>query len=120
MSRILCRGLCALAVCLPLLSATAVADRATIVANPVRILVSENTFGGCMVQLSVDPQTMLPNCGSAWVTMSCDGTFMPKDVSDRLLEQAQMAFVLGKGLSVFVDDSRRHNGYCLAYRVDIW
>ncbi len=120
MSSTLRRVLCALAIYLPIMSTTALADRATIVANPVRILVSENTFGGCMVQLSVDPQSMLPNCGSAWVTMSCDGTFMPKDVSDRLLEQAQMAFALDKGLSVYIDDSRRHNGYCLAYRVDIW
>jgi hypothetical protein len=96
------------------------ADRATVVGKPVRILVSESAFGGCMVQLSSDPQSQLPNCGSSWVTLSCDGTYMPKDVSNRLLEQAQMAFALEKGLSVHVDDARRHNGYCLAYRIDIW
>ena len=99
---------------------SAQADLATIHAKPVRFLVADNQFGGCMVQLSVDPQSALPNCSSAWVTFSCDGTFLPKDVSSRMLEQTQLAFALDKNITAFVDDSRRHNGYCLAHRVDLW
>lgn len=113
-----CAG--SLIVGLILVAVPAYADLATIHAKPVRILVADNQFGGCMVQITVDPQSVLPNCGSAWVTLSCDGTFVPKDVSSRMLEQAQLAFALDKHITVFVDDSRRHNGYCLAHRVDVW
>jgi hypothetical protein len=105
---------------LSLVTAQVRADLATIHAEPVRILVADGQFGGCMVQITVDPQSVLPNCGSAWVSLSCDGTFIPKDVSSRMLEQAQLAFALGKHITVFVDDSRRHNGYCLAHRLDVW
>jgi len=91
-----------------------------VVAKSERILVTEGSYGGCMVKLSVGPQSVLPNCADSWVSMSCDGTYHPKDLALRLLEQAQMAFALERELAVFVDDSRRHNGYCVAYRIDLY
>lgn len=98
----------------------ALADTASLVAQPVRILVSEKYYGGCLVLLSKNPQDVLPSCRAKWVTMSCDGTFLPKDLSNRLMEQVQMSFALNRSLGVYIDDSRQHNGYCLAYRIDLF
>ena len=103
-----------------LFATPALADRASINATAVRIMVLEDSYGGCMVRLSTNPQTVLPACAASWVTLSCDGTFLPKDVSSRLLEQVQLGFALDKQLTVYIDDARRHNGFCLAYRVDVW
>lgn len=84
-----------------------------------QFLITENSFGNCMVRLGSNPRSQLPNCGNSWVSFSCDGTYTSKAVAYRMLETTQMAFALEKEVSVYVDDSRKHNGYCLAYRVDL-
>ena len=115
------RGLCqwVLVALLMLVVTAAQADRAVLSGQVKRILVSAEHFGGCMALLSENPKIKLPSCGGGWVTFSCDGTYTSKDVAYRMLDQAQMALALGKNAYVVVDDTRRHNGYCFAYRIDI-
>jgi len=36
---------------------------------------NDGGFGGCMAQLSANPQAALPACGAGWVTFSCTGDF---------------------------------------------
>ena len=50
--------------------ASPLALAASVIGNVTRVLViSNDTFGGCMAQLSVDPQSVLPACQKGWVTL---------------------------------------------------
>ncbi len=72
-------------------SPLALAGSASVVANVTRVLViASDTFGGCMAQLSVDPQSVLPLCAKNWVTFSCTGTFTEPVRAYRMLDQAQL------------------------------
>jgi len=35
------------------------------------------------------------------------------------VDQAQLALATGKSELVVIDDTRRHNGYCFANRIDV-
>ncbi len=115
------RGL-GLGVGLALLCSSAFADQQKLPGSQTvkTVLVSESDFGGCMVELEGgDPQDTFSNCRSRWVTLSCDGTWLPKTISSSLLEQAQIAYALKRTIRVVVDNERGHNGYCLATRIDL-
>ena len=94
------------------------ADTAPLTGLVKRILIVEDNFGECMVETEVNPQDVLPSCKRFYVTMSCDGTHLSQNLGRRLLEQSQIAYALNRPVTIFIDDSRRINGYCLAYRVD--
>ena len=97
------------------------ASTATVTANITRTLVADNgRWGGCMVFLSkhIADATGL-NCRSSWVSFSCSGVFTTKDVAYRMFDSAQMAYTLGQSVRVWVDDTKKHNGYCYANRIDV-
>lgn len=76
-------------------------------------------FGGCMARLSerdISAVTGL-DCPPNWVTFSCSGDFLSVANASRLLNSAQMADALDLTVSVRIDDSKKHNGYCLAERL---
>ena len=77
-----------------------------------------SSWGGCMAKLS---SWLGPNCGKRWVSFSCSGpgTYFSKDVAYRLFDTALMAFALGKQVTVYLDDQKKHNGYCVAHRIDV-
>ncbi|MCX7110033.1 MAG: hypothetical protein NTX45_07875 [Proteobacteria bacterium] len=60
------------------------------------------------------------NCPSNWIALSCDGTYNTKDVAQMMLDQVQLAWATKRYIYVQVDDSKLHNGYCTATRVDVW
>jgi len=102
-------------------SATAVADIQPVTAKIKRLLISsDGSFGNCMVALDVGPETVLPACRAGWVSFSCDGTYMDKNSASKLLENAQISFLLDRVLKIYVDDSIRHNNYCVGVRVDLF
>jgi hypothetical protein len=109
----------ALALGLLAIAGSSVADTASYRGKVTRMLSSESDFGGCMIATDVNPKDSLPACKNTWVTLSCDGGHLPKDVSRRLLDQAQIAYALNKPVVIFIDDARRNNGYCLGYRIDL-
>ena len=89
-------------------------------AKVLRILISsDETWGGCMAALSVDPAMMLADCLGGWVSFSCSGDFTDSTRAYRMLDQAQLAFATGKNVMVTFEDNRMHNGYCFAQRIDI-
>lgn len=93
---------------------------AQIVATVTRTLVQpDGTFGGCMAALSVSPSSVLPSCLPNWVTFSCTGDFGDVVLAYRELDQAQLALAGDHQVVVQVDDSRKHNGYCYASRIDV-
>lgn len=96
------------------------ADTAKITAKVTRLLAADgDRWGGCMAALSTSIQTYLPNCPSGWVTFSCSGYFTSKDVANRMFDLIQMAKALNRTVDVYVDDSKKHNGYCYVGRVDL-
>lgn len=72
-----------------------------------------------MASLSVSPATILPTCGSGWVTFSCTGDFSDQVMAYQKLDQAKLALMANKKVYVVVDDSKKHSGYCFATRLDV-
>ncbi len=124
-------------VALPLLAALALpppsfAVQGGLFSTIVSVLVTSNPlpapattglmYGGCMAYLAnpVNTAANSPACFSNWVAFSCDGTYASKDIAQLLLDNAQLASTLKKAVYVEVDDTKLHNGYCTATRVDIY
>ena len=82
---------------------------------------ADDRFGGCMVALNVAPSASGLDCpaGSKWVTFSCTGEHTTKADALRMYDAAQLAFVTGRRVIVWVDDTRKHNGHCFASRIDV-
>ncbi len=84
------------------------------------LAVSDDRWGGCMVLLDSSPSDEGLDCPeTAWVTFSCDGTYASKSNALRMYDSAQLAFVTGRTVKVWVDDSKKHNGYCFVSRIDV-
>ncbi len=99
---------------------TSVADTASFEAYIQRTLVTgDSTYGGCMAQLSRRIQGKLPGCQGSWVSFSCDGTYTDPVRAYRMLDQAQLALATGMRVLVVVDDTKVHDRYCLATRIDV-
>lgn len=97
-----------------------VAATAEIKAEVRRTLtMSDDKFGGCMVALSVHPMDEGLDCPAKWVTFSCSGEHASKSDALRMYDSAQMAFVAGRKVRVWVDDTRKHNGHCFVSRIDV-
>jgi len=60
------------------------------------------------------------DCPNQWVSFSCTGTFTTKDIAYRMFDSAQMAYALGKEVFIEVDDTKKHNGFCYASRIDVF
>ncbi len=103
-----------------LCASVAQADTARVSAFVERTMVTgDELFGGCMAFLSEDPAEALPGCKNSWVTFSCDGTYTDPVRAYRMLDQAQLALATGLRVLVIVDDSKVHNGYCFASRINV-
>lgn len=89
--------------------------------NVKRTLIADrDRWGGCMIWVDQVLSDHGLNCPSQWVSLSCTGTFTTKDIAYRMLDSAQMAYALGKKVLIEVDDTKKHNGYCYASRVDVF
>ena len=123
-TRLLKAAAALLAMALPLaLPAQAQTDRATRVTGTItRILAkADDEFGGCAAQLSASlADAGLARCNDNWVTFSCVGEHATKSSAMRMLDVAQLAFVTGKRVSVYVDENRTHNGFCFVARIDVF
>ena len=70
--------------------------------------------------LAVSPSDSGLNCPvGKWVTFSCTGELTSKSSAMRLYDSAQLAFVTGRTVRIWVDDTKKHNGYCFASRIDV-
>lgn len=102
---------------MPLTQATTVSIDARI----TRTLASAEAFGGCMAALDVSPSDSGLNCpvGGKWVTFSCTGEHASKSDALRMFDSAQLAFITGRRVRVWVDDTRKHNSHCFVSRIDV-
>ena len=107
--------LCIIALLLPELTFGAVAR---LDANVIRTQVSdEGRFGGCMAGLDRNIAESGLDCPFAWVTFSCSGVFNDRNTANKQFEMAQLADALNTEVSLWIDDTRRHNGICYANRI---
>lgn len=101
------------------ISQTAEAGYGQVVAQVNRTMVDRAHFGGCMAQLSVDLESVLPDCTGEWVSFSCTGDFGDEARNQWMFDQAQLALAAGKQVEVYFSSYEKHNGYCVAYRIDL-
>jgi hypothetical protein len=81
------------------------------------ILISDQYFGNCMVRIAdYNPPS---SCLATWITLDCQGTYNSKENSRRMLESIQMAFALDSDVRINITDQQKHNGWCVAKRVDL-
>ncbi len=84
-----------------------------------RTLSDANNYGGCMAKLVNPPSSAGLACAGDWVSFSCSGDFAERDVANRSFEIAQLAQLTQRSVMVFVDDAKKHNGFCFAPRIDL-
>ena len=70
-----------------------------------------------MVQ--IDGYTGSSECATDWATLDCQGSFLSKSQARTNMELVQMALALNSRIYARIDDTRKHNGYCLLYSVQI-
>lgn len=95
-----------------------IAFAAGLTSKVTRILIDDVNYGGCMAQLETPPSTSGLICKDSWVTFSCTGEFNSKSQAAIKVSAAQLALVTQTPLYIQVDDTKKHNGYCFAPRVD--
>ena len=84
--------------------------------NITRVL-TDRFYGGCMINLSVFIENGCPIAG--WVSLDCEDKYSPPGTGNRMYAMALTAFSLNKRVSVLVNNTEKHNGYCVARRVDM-
>lgn len=82
------------------------------------LLVHDTDFGGCMARLAVDMRQVSGNECGEWVAFSCTNELLDADASSRLWDSVQLAYITKKNIRVQVDPNKKHNGHCVAKRVD--
>jgi hypothetical protein len=93
---------------------------AAVTTNITRTLSDEQYYGGCMAEVDTNLGSAGLACSSNWVSFSCTGDFTTSDTAHRAFDMAQIALVSGARTRVYVDDSRKHNGACFAYRLFLY
>ena len=102
------------------LSSHAYSDTAWIKNATIKqVLNQSNAYGGCMLFLDTVIADSGLDCPNRWVALSCDGTFNNRDVAARMYDVGMMAIALDKKVSVEVDDTKKHSGYCVVKRMDM-
>lgn len=104
-----------------MISHNAFSEDKTFNSEVVQVLVDDSNYGGCMVRLSVDPQTQLANCGSGFASLDCLKQFPESTagIAANKLAQAQLALVTGREVRLRITDTRKVNGYCFVNRIDV-
>lgn len=91
-----------------------VAAEAAMEVKILRVLIqADDSLGGCMALLSVNPGSLLPSCADGWVTFSCSGQYTDSVRAYRMLDQAQLALATDRRVSVSFTDQLKHSGLVL-------
>lgn len=76
-------------------------------------------YGGCLVEISVNPNTVDPSCQFGKVSLSCDGNVGVTKANAAInLSMVQLAFVTGNAIDLWVDANKNAGGACVA--TSIW
>jgi len=113
----------AISILLTILSLSTIikAADASVTATVNRILFhTPPTFGACMIQIEADLISNSGiNCPDRWLSLSCSGDFNTKDIAYKMLDFANQSLLLGNDMRIYFTDTKKHNGYCVVYRLDL-
>ena len=99
-------------------SITAHAGQHAFIVNIKRVLVmSDTSFGGCMVLVSESPADFL-NCKPNWLTLSCTGDHTDPVRAYQMLDTAKLAHTTEQDVRITFTDDHTHDGYCFVRRID--
>jgi hypothetical protein len=87
-------------------------------ATVIATLTDDTNYGKCMVRVTPSPSTVLAGCGAGYVTLDCSADFGTKADAQRKLDASNLAFITNAQIRYYLDDTKTHNGYCYATRVD--
>lgn len=79
-------------------------------------------FGGCMARLSTDLEAQGIACGAdPLVSFDCLGKVASKSAGTTNFSGAQLAYVTGNKINIYVDDTKKAllNGFCYSGRIDM-
>ena len=75
-------------------------------------------YGGCLVEISVDPATVDPSCQYGKVSLSCDGNVGVTRANAAInLNMIQLAFVTENQVDLWIDANKNAGGACVATSV---
>lgn len=75
-------------------------------------------YGGCLVEISVDPNTVDPSCQFGKVSLSCDGNVGVTRANAAInLSMIQLAFVTSNPVDLWIDANKNAGGACVATSV---
>ena len=81
----------------------------------------DREFGGCLLNVTPSPHTVLSGCGNIFVAPSCDGTFGAKSLAASIMDQANLAVVTNRSIVLSIDNTKLHSGYCyVEYAGTVW
>ena len=81
-----------------------------------------NLFGGCMARLSTDVEAQGITCGAdPLVSFDCLGRVGSKSAGNANFSGAQLAYVTGNKVNIYVDDTKKAllDGFCYSGRIDL-
>ena len=100
-------------------SGFALSAQGVLISKVEQILVDNVNYGECMALVNPGPQTITgTSCNPYWVTFSCSGDFNSKTAGSNKFSSAQLALITAKNVRIQFDDTKKHNGYCFAQRID--
>ena len=97
--------------CLLIISSGASAAAEWVSGKVLYLYTDSSLYGGCMV--NIESETSL-SCPQRWFSMGCAGDFLSKQEASKNYDMAKMAFVMDIPVNVWVNDSLKYNGYCVA------
>lgn len=101
-----------------LVTAKASAATGYVDAKVLRLLTGGDLYGECMIYLDTNLAGAGINCGGNWVSLACDGRYEPKSIENQKYSAAQLAYVTGGDVRVWLDDTKKPDGVCYSFRVD--
>lgn len=81
-----------------------------------RVLSDSTKYGGCMVKINTSIGNGCPSSG--WVSLDCTETHY-QGASKKNFAMVLAALALNKQVSLRVENTKKHDSYCVAYRVDL-
>ena len=88
----------------------------------LRVLSGEN-YGSCMILVNTMNNALdCPKGGQQgwWVSLDCNGEYGSTINARESLDQATLAMILKRKLSVRIDDREKIDGYCVAQQTILW
>ena len=95
---------------------TIIAESFWVTGNTSRILTEAHRYGQCMISI---PHSARAGCKANWISLDCEGKFSAGNTGDRMLNVALVAQNKNTKVAVYINSTKKHDGYCVAERVDM-